>query len=77
MPASPTAERPRMAASRLRELLHQSREDIAALMAASYDNLAEQHRLLQINTELFGLLGEEAPDVTPRVIVDHTDRMAS
>lgn len=52
---------------RARELLAQSREDIAMLLARQYETQAEIHRLLLINNELHeGILGEEAPDLRVR-----------
>lgn len=52
---------------RARELLAQSREDIARLMAARYETDREINRLIIINDELYlGILGEEAPDLRVR-----------
>lgn len=50
--------------ARARQLLEQSREDVAVLLAKQYETLEEIHRLLLINNELhLGILGEEAPEL--------------
>lgn len=52
---------------RARQLLEQSREDIARLMAAKYENDREIARLIIANDELYlGILGEEAPELRIR-----------
>lgn len=52
---------------RARQLLQQSREDIAMLLARQYETQAEIHRLLLINEELHaGILGEEPPELRVR-----------
>lgn len=52
---------------RARQLLEQSREDIAMLLSRQYETQAEIHRLLLINDELHqGILGEAAPEFRVR-----------
>lgn len=56
-----------MTRARARQLLAQSREDIAMLLARQYETQAEIHRLLLINDELHaGILGEDAPELRVR-----------
>lgn len=53
--------------ARARQLLAQSREDIAMLLSRQYETQTEIHRLLLINDELHaGILGEDAPEMRIR-----------
>ena len=66
-----TQAHPQLTKARARQLLMQSREDIAVLMARQYETQQEIHRLLLVNGELhLGILGEEAPDVVVRPEVE-------
>jgi hypothetical protein len=62
---------PPLTKARARQLLAQSREDIAMLLGRQYETQTEIHRLLLINNELHaGILGEDAPEMRVRAEID-------